>query len=373
MATTISSYSVLLGLDAKDYIKGSMLSARETNKLKREIESAKTPVDKFAQTYDLLEKALQSGSITLDVYKRVLDDARTKMQKYEQSTDAAKQAQLELNKSLAEAKAKIDAQSAALMKTEKQHSTLISQVKGLVAAYVGFRTITKSIDLAVQLEQAQVQFEVLTGSANNAKVLLAELRDFAAKSPITFSGAVDAAKTMLLFNVNIKDIMRNIKALGEITGGNTERFKNLTLAFAQMTSAGRLMGGELRQMVEAGFNPLQQISEKTGEDFMVLKKRMEDANISTAEATQAFIDATGEGGRFNGMTERLAETMGGKMTIAMSELEQVGVRLGEALSPLVITLTRGFSEGIGPLSSILGLISKMADGLGFVTACSVLN
>lgn len=342
MATTINSYNVKLSLDASDYIRKSDLSRKETGQLTRAINAARTPVDNYERQLRLADKALGKGAISQRTYNRLIDDAKGKMDRY----------------------------NASLRQTNGSMGVLTSRVKGMVAAYASFATVQKSINLAVQVEQAQVQFEVLTDSAQNAKVLMRDLRDFAARSPVSFSGATDAAKTMLMFNVGVQDVTRNVNMLGAITGGNAERFQSMTLAFSQMTSAGKLMGQDLLQMVNAGFNPLQQISLKTGETMMELRKRMETTGISTQEVTQAFVDATSAGGKFDGMTERLAETMGGKMTLAMSELEMAGVKLGEALSPVVISLTSGFSEGIGPLNMLLGLVERIADGWGLVFAAA---
>src|SRR5690606_1359574 len=161
-------------------------------------------------------------------------------------------------------------------------------------------------------EQASAAFEVLTGSVNNARVMMQQVRDFSDVSPLTFSGAQAAAKQMLAFNIPVQDVARNLKMLGDISGGNQQRFDMLTLAFSQMSAAGRMMGQDLLQMINAGFNPLQEISRKTGESLVDLKKRMEDGKISSQEITDAFVSATSEGGRFHGLTERLAQTMGGK-------------------------------------------------------------
>jgi hypothetical protein len=128
------------------------------------------------------------------------------------------------------------------------------------------------------------------------------------------------------------------------------------------------MGQDLLQMINAGFNPLQQISKTTGESMLELKKRMEAGAISTDEVRQAFVDATSEGGMFNGMTERLAGTMGGKLNIALSELEQIAVRLGQALAPLVIALTDGFQEGKSVLDGVVTVVEKIATGLGYILA-----
>jgi len=99
-----------------------------------------------------------------------------------------------------------------------------------------------------------------------------------------------------------------------------------------------------------------------------LKKRMEDGGISADEVTRAFEAATAEGGMFNGMTERLAETMGGKLNIALSDLEKAGAAAGQAIAPLIIALTDGFSESNSVLNGLVFLIEKFSDGVGYAVA-----
>jgi tape measure domain-containing protein len=153
-----------------------------------------------------------------------------------------------------------------------------------------------------------------------------------------------------------------------VTGGNNERFKNLALAFSQMSAAGRLMGQDVLQMINAGFNPLQQISKTTGESMIELKKRMEDGGISTQEVRQAFIDATSEGGMFEGMTDRLAQTVSGKLNIALSDMEQKLAAAGEAMGPLLIQLLDTFTRLKPILDAVINLVDGISQGLGFAIA-----
>jgi hypothetical protein len=128
------------------------------------------------------------------------------------------------------------------------------------------------------------------------------------------------------------------------------------------------MGQDLLQMINAGFNPLQQISKMTGESMLELKKRMEDGAISSEEVRLAMEAATAEGGMFHGMTERLAETMGGKLNIAFGQLEKSLAAVGQALAPLVIMMTDGFDKGQGGLNLMVKTIEKIADGIGLAAA-----
>lgn len=99
-----------------------------------------------------------------------------------------------------------------------------------------------------------------------------------------------------------------MKQLGDISLGNSDRFQRLSLAFAQVSAAGKLTGQDLLQMVNAGFNPLQEISKKTGQSISDLKDQMADGAISTKMVEEAMKSATEEGGRFAGGMEKASKT-----------------------------------------------------------------
>lgn len=105
-----------------------------------------------------------------------------------------------------------------------------------------------------------------------------------------------------------------MKMLGDISLGNGERLQSLSLAFGQVQASGRLMGGDLLQMVNAGFNPLEAIAKRTGETMIEVKERMSAGGVSVNEVEQAMKDATSEGGRFfNGM-DKASKTFSGVMS-----------------------------------------------------------
>jgi len=262
----------------------------------------------------------------------------------------------------------VDKSNKSLKESQTSTSSAISSIKGMAAAYLSVQTVAKSINLASQVEDATIAFEVLTGSAKDGQLLFEQIRKFAAESPVTFSNAADATKTMMSFGVAAQDVQKNLQMLSDVTGGNNDRFKMLSLAFSQTTAAGRLMGQDLLQMINAGFNPLQQISKTTGESMIELKKRMEDGGISSQEVRKAFEDATSAGGMFHGMTERLAGTVSGKLNIALSDLEQKAASAGQAMGPLLIQLLDTFTRLKPILDAVINLVDGISQGLGFAIA-----
>lgn len=345
--TTITALNVRLGMDVSNFSQGANLAKSEVTKVASIMRQSVPVADKYKQELDLLNRAF---SDTGKKSKQYADAVEFLRQKYVATTPAIKAAN----------SATRDSQSAT--------ASAVGSLKRLAAAYIGVQTVTKSIKLATEIEDATVAFEVLTGSVNDGALLFQQVRSFAERSPITFSGGIQATRTMMSFGVAAQDVQKNLQMLSDVTGGNNERFKMLALAFSQSAAAGRLMGQDLLQMINAGFNPLQQISKTTGESMLDLKKRMEDGNVSFDEVRGAFEAATAEGGMFHGMTERLAETMGGKLNIALSQMEKALAAVGEALAPLIIMMTDGFSKGQGGLNLMVKTVEKIADGIGLAVA-----
>jgi tape measure domain-containing protein len=193
-------------------------------------------------------------------------------------------------------------------------------------------TAAYGIKLAADAEQTAIAFEVMLGSQEKAKTMLGELKAYADKSP--FSGADTNEFALQLVNYGIagEKILPTIRMLGDVAAGNKEKFSGLARAFGQMSATGRLMGQDLNQFINAGFNPLQEIAAKTGESMSSLKKRMEDGGIGSDEVAEAFKRATSEGGRFFGMTERQSQTLSGQWSTFRDNMDTTLRDIGEAIS-----------------------------------------
>ena len=190
------------------------------------------------------------------------------------------------------------------------------------------------IRTAGQFEQYQASFEVLLGSQEKGKKLFDEITQMAAKTPFELSDLASSTQMMLNFGISSDVVLENLHMLGDIAGTDKNKLKSLTLAFSQMSSTGRLMGQDLLQMVNAGFNPLQIISEKTGKTMGELKDLMEKGAISTEMVTAAFKVATSEGGRFYKNMDVQSKTFFGKWSTMMDSLKLMLKSFGDILLPI---------------------------------------
>lgn len=244
---------------------------------------------------------------------------------------------------------------------ETNNGITISWKKAL--AVIGGAGMLKSLisdvtRVRMEIDSVGKSFESLLKSEDKAKEMIGGLKELSIKSGLNTYGA---AQTLLGFNVDAEKIIPSLKSIGDITMGNNEKFSSMTLAFAQMSAAGRLMGQDLNQMINAGFNPLQVISEKTGKSIAVLKKEMEQGAISSEMVADAFGTATAEGGRFYNMLEKQNTGIRGEKNRQSAVIKEKLNEIGEANEKIIAgsyRVTTSLIENYETIGKILvGLVA----------------
>ena len=208
--------------------------------------------------------------------------------------------------------------------------SFVSGIKDAVGALIGFSS---------QMEQNSVAFEVLTGNAKLGKETLAELVEFARTSPLETGTVVEMGRRLLAMNFEAKDLTGTMKMLGDIASGvGTEKLPQLVLALGQVKSAGRLTGMELRQFTESGVGLLAPLAEAYGKTTAEIIEMVSEGKIGYESVRYVLEQLTDEGGRFNDMTERQAQTFGGAMAAIK---DSALITLSDGLSPLFDRLRDG--------------------------------
>lgn len=185
------------------------------------------------------------------------------------------------------------------------------------------------IDARGEIESFQISFDTLIGNKDKSAAFFGELKDFAVNTPLLLNDLAKGGQLLLGFGVDVDKVMPTLKQIGDISMGNAERFNSLTLAFAQMSATGKLMGQDLLQMINAGFNPLTVISQKTGKSVALLKDEMSKGAISADMVADAFEAATAKGGKFNGMLEKQSKGIKGSISNLQGAIQDVLNEIGE--------------------------------------------
>lgn len=234
----------------------------------------------------------------------------------------------------------------------------LSMAMGAVQKFAS--VFIKSIGEAFKFEKATSDFKVLLGSIDAAKEHMADLRSFAASTPLTFEDLAKSSKLLLSFGASVDEVMPAMKMLGDIAMGDAQKFQGLSLVFAQVKSAGKLMGQDLLQMINQGFNPLTIIAQQTGKSMSELKDMMSEGQISFEMVAEAMRIATSEGGLFNNAMGEAAKTGEGMVSTLQDNWTEAVRTFGEAFSDTAKDGIGFFSQKLQELTED-GSIAVWAD------------
>jgi tape measure domain-containing protein len=380
MTKTINIANIGIGMDVEKLKEGGIKARNELSALTRALNAGTPAFEKFAEKQKLLDRALATGGINQDTYDRmsagfkqstgfgaVEEASKARIKKLVDSVATAQEqhnarvreynALLQQGTIHLETHSRLVKKSAAEMegvgKQDDAMSQFLTTISIRAIAYTAaFKAIAASKEAVFgslkafgEFESSMVKLTVLTGSRSFAKQLYQDMRDLDKQSPLSTAAIQRSATTLLGYGVSAKSVMPALRSLSEISMGNEERFQGLSLAYAQVMANGRLMGQEVIQMVNAGFNPLVQISKDTGKSLMELRKQMEDGGLGANLFAKGVENATKKGGMFHDMNKLLSKTLEGRQASFQNNLNALSQSVGKELA--------------GPYSDTLAVLDKI--------------
>lgn len=204
-----------------------------------------------------------------------------------------------------------------------------------VASLVAFTK--NSLAQSAIAENQRISFKVLMGDKFEGDALYSQIRNFANTTPYRATNFMQSAKMLLGFGENKRNIMPDIKSLGNIAAAQddpTQAIWGLSHAYGEVIAAGRLLGRNTLEMINWGFNPLKEISIMTGKSMGDLKREEERGAISAELVRKAFQHATSAGGKYNDMMKEQSQTLSGKWSTFMDLVQLKMISFGDRLAPL---------------------------------------
>lgn len=250
----------------------------------------------------------------------------------------------------------------------------------LALGAVGAAAATMGISTASQLEQVEVGFTTMLGSATKAQKFLKELQDFAAATPFEFTELVGSAQRFLAMGFAAKDVIPMLTAVGDAVaamGGSAESVDSVTTALGQMQAKGKVSGEELMQLTEQGIPALKILADQYGVSTSQMSDMITKGQVMSSKAIPAIIDGLKNGTEsvkgFGGMMEKQSATMQGKWSTFMDTLKmglgtlasnvlpaaKVGI---DILSNAMAQFFAGL-QGKGPIAGFKGTLNEIGLGM----------
>jgi len=221
----------------------------------------------------------------------------------------------------------------------------------------------EAITLAGSFERSRVAWGVFLKDVGEGSKMFYELYSLAQRTPLSFQGVESAAQMLKGFGLATEEIIPTLERMGDVARGNDETMQRLALAYGQALAQGRVLTRDLYQFVNAGVPIFEALGQVMGKSVEQVQALVTEGKVGFPEIEQALKALTEEGGQFNGMMEKAAETFEGKLSIAKDNLRGLLAYWGDTFIP---TLKKGLDEFNKKADETLGHynVLKVTTGTG---------
>ena len=319
--------------------KGKLASIEaQSGKNTKEYEEQKKAVDDLQKEYDESSTAQDKNKKSLSQLAVQMNNAKADVIKTTKEIDnlgkesdgSAKQVD-DLSKKMGDADGASKSLNDGFTVLKGTMANLASQAISKIVD--GFKSLVGgAVDYQKSMEYYTTSFTVMTGSADKASETVKKLADIGAKTPFDMPQLADATSLLMNFGFNADDAVNSMMMLGDISQGNADKLDSISRAYGKMSSAQKVSLEDINMMIDAGFNPLQEISEHTGESMQSLYDRISKGKMSVDEITESMKRSTSEGGKYFHSMDKQSQTLDGSLSTLS---DTINSKLGEALQPIL--------------------------------------
>lgn len=299
------------------------------NDLKKKLNSASKTSD------ELTEEIIKQRKIIRDTQDDVrrLSDEYSKMGKYSPNSKAKL---AELNR----AKAALNEQRYSLGELQDQQARNRLEVRKLTREYKDFSSGTNNADEIVKsltdslkrtaaeigglvaikkfgsdvieatgkMQQLQVALSTILQDKTKADQLIAEIVQFAAKTPFNLDDVAEGAKQLLAYGSSADKVIEELSMLGDVASGLQIPIGQLIYLYGTLRTQGRAMTVDIRQFAGRGIPIYEELAKVLGVSKDQVGELVKEGKVGFKEVEQAFKNMTSEGGKFANLMENSAGT-----------------------------------------------------------------
>lgn len=179
---------------------------------------------------------------------------------------------------------------------------------------------------ALSAGKAKDMKAALSQTSGVAKDLQGWIQKLAIQSPFTSEGVADAYRTAMAYGFTVEQSKRLTQAMIDFSAGSgasEASMSRISLALGQIQAKGKLAGGEMLQLTEAGLNVADILAKAWGKSTAEIIEMREDGLLpagATIEAITQYLETN-----FAGAAQKQSNTFAG-LIASVEDLKSVGLR-----------------------------------------------
>ena len=227
----------------------------------------------------------------------------------------------------------------------------------------------KALGNAAELEQNEVALTTMLKSADKAKQVLKEFREFGAATPFETTEIIKAGKQLIAFGVSADEVTNTLRRIGDVAAGIGAPLGELSEIYGKILVSNTVYNEDLNQLAGRGIPIFQELAKVTGRNASEIKKLSSEGKITAKEIELAFKNMTNAGGTFAGLMKAQSQTLSGVWSTLKSQVDEAFTSMGNQMTGSAKVLVKAFStsmeaggalnEAFGALGKVGGMVAKL--------------
>lgn len=240
-----------------------------------------------------------------------------------------------------------------------------------VNAVQGF--VRELINVRGEFQKTEIAFTTMLGNADQAKSLMADMVELAAKTPFSLQDVSSGAKQLLAFQVPANEVVDTLTRLGNIAAGLSVPLSRINLVYGQVKAKGKLMGDDLRQFTEAGIPMVAELAKKFGTTTSAITEMVSAGKIGFKDVQDVLFSMTNEGGMFFNLMEKQSKSLSGQIANLGDAWDQMLNKIGESNEGILSDGIESLAYLVENYQNVIDIVAGLVAVYGAYRAALIVN
>lgn len=223
-----------------------------------------------------------------------------------------------------------------------------------------------------EFQQLEVAFSTMLSSKEKADALMAEVTDFAAKTPFDLQGVAQGTKQLLAYGSTAEEVVGELRMLGDIAAGLSIPLGDIVYLYGTTRTQGRMYTQDLRQFMGRGIPLAEELAKQFGVSKDRVGELVTQGKVGFEEMRKALVSMTSEGGKFYNLMEAQSATITGKMSNLGDAIDQMFNEIGKSQEGVIASMLDGATYLVENYEKVGRVIMNLVAAYGAYKAAVII-
>ena len=224
-----------------------------------------------------------------------------------------------------------------------------------------------------QFQQLEIAFGTMLGSESQAKALMDQMIETAAKTPFDLMGVAAGAKQLLAYGTAADKVNDTLIRLGNIASGLSIPLNDIVYLYGTTMVQGRLYAQDVRQFTGRGIPLVKELAKMYGVTAEEINNMVSAGKIGFADVEKVLNGMTDEGGQFFNLMEKQSASLTGMISNLEDAWDSMLNDIGTANQGVFADAISSATYLVEHYQDILDILKAVTIAYGSYKAAIVLN